>query len=312
MEGWKTVRLGDVCHIIGGGTPSKRNPAFYEGDIPWATVRDMKNQFLEKTEFSITQDAVKKSSTNIIPAGNVVIATRVGLGKVCLLAQDMAINQDLRGVVPKEIWALSSKYLFYWFTHISPCILSAGTGATVQGVKLDFVKSLSLPLPPLPEQQCIVAILEDAFTALAKAKENTERSCVLAREVFESERDEILFSYKDKGMCLPLEEACFAFEYGTSAKSQATGVTPVLRMGNVRDGEIDWSDLVYSSSFEEMKKYRLKRNDVLFNRTNSAEHVGKTAIYRGEREALFAGYLIRLCYDPEKVRPGIFEFLLEQ
>ncbi|MEZ5510601.1 MAG: restriction endonuclease subunit S [Gammaproteobacteria bacterium] len=83
-------------------------------------------------------------------------------------------------------------------------------------------------------------------------------------------------------------------EYGTSAKSSESGLTPVIRMGNLQNGSIDWSDLVYTSDSEEIEKYSLRKNDVLFNRTNSPELVGKTAKYKGERPALFAGYLIRV------------------
>lgn len=83
-------------------------------------------------------------------------------------------------------------------------------------------------------------------------------------------------------------------EYGTSAKSSESGLIPVIRMGNLQNGKIDWVDLVYSSDQEEIEKYLLKPNDVLFNRTNSPELVGKTAKYRGEQPAIFAGYLIRI------------------
>ena len=83
-------------------------------------------------------------------------------------------------------------------------------------------------------------------------------------------------------------------EYGTSAKSTESGLVPVVRMGNLQNGKIDWSDLVYSNNEEEIRKYSLTTNDVLFNRTNSPELVGKTAKYRGEQPAIFAGYLIRI------------------
>lgn len=83
-------------------------------------------------------------------------------------------------------------------------------------------------------------------------------------------------------------------EYGTSAKSSETGSTPVIRMGNLQNGHIDWSDLVYTSDPNEIEKYSLRKNDLLFNRTNSPELVGKTAKYKGEKPALFAGYLIRI------------------
>ncbi|MFO9752161.1 restriction endonuclease subunit S [Legionella pneumophila serogroup 1] len=83
-------------------------------------------------------------------------------------------------------------------------------------------------------------------------------------------------------------------EYGTSAKSSESGLVPVIRMGNLQNGKIDWSDLAYTSDKDEIEKYLLTPNDVLFNRTNSPELVGKTAKYRGEQPALFAGYLIRI------------------
>ena len=104
-------KLSELAQIIGGGTPSKDNKSFYIGDIPWATVRDMNTDLLTETEFLINEDAVKNSSTNIIPAGNIIIATRVGLGKVCILAQDTAINQDLKGIMPvKQI--TSKNFIF--------------------------------------------------------------------------------------------------------------------------------------------------------------------------------------------------------
>ena len=90
-------------------------------------------------------------------------------------------------------------------------------------------------------------------------------------------------------------------EYGTSAKSSEAGDVPVLRMGNIQNGKFDWSDLVYTSDKEEIAKYDLAAGDVLFNRTNSPELVGKTAVYRGERQAIFAGYLIRVNQNPAVV-----------
>ncbi len=83
-------------------------------------------------------------------------------------------------------------------------------------------------------------------------------------------------------------------KYGTAAKSAKAGTAPVLRMGNIQNAKFDWADLVYTSDDDEISEYLLHDGDVLFNRTNSPELVGKTAIYRGERRAIFAGYLIRV------------------
>ena len=87
----------------------------------------------------------------------------------------------------------------------------------------------------------------------------------------------------------------YDLQYGTSEKSSNKGSVPVLRMGNItRDGSIDYSDLVYSSNKEDIRKFNLQKNDLLFNRTNSSEWVGKTAIFKLDTPTIYAGYLIRV------------------
>jgi len=103
----------------------------------------------------------------------------------------------------------------------------------------------------------------------------------------------------EKWSYVSLDKLCDSFSYGTSAKSQTEGKVPVLRMGNLQRGEIDWNSLVYTSDAKEIERYTLKSGDVLFNRTNSPELVGKTSIYRGERPAIYAGYLIKIDNFPQ-------------
>lgn len=97
----------------------------------------------------------------------------------------------------------------------------------------------------------------------------------------------------------PLGVLINQIEYGSSAKSSSLGQVPVLRMGNLQDGQIDWGDLVYTNNDYEISKYELNDGDVLFNRTNSIDLVGKTALYKGIKKAIFAGYLIRIKVDPQ-------------
>ena len=173
---WKTKSLGDVCQVIGGGTPPKDKVKFYSGEIPWATVRDMRSEVITETECKITKDAVASSATNIIPGGNVVIATRVGLGKICLIGQDTAINQDLRGIVPLDPNTLSVRFLFWWLKSIADLIVAEGTGATVQGVKLQFVKSLQIPLPHSPNSSASSASSTKHLTASPPPKPTPKRT----------------------------------------------------------------------------------------------------------------------------------------
>jgi type I restriction enzyme S subunit len=236
-------QLDEVCYLIGGGTPSKSRADFYGGHIPWATVRDMHSDVITGTEFSISADAVRNSATNVIPSGNVVIATRVGLGKVCTLEADTAINQDLRGIVPKHPEEISTRYLFWWFRSITNTMIDAGTGATVQGVKNSFVSSLRLPLPPLPEQQRIVRIVDESFEGIATAKANAEKNLQNARAVFDASLDRAVPQLCGRFSAVHLASVCHAkrpITYGViKLGDEVSDGVPCLRTSNVRRLRID-------------------------------------------------------------------------
>ena len=106
--------------------------------------------------------------------------------------------------------------------------------------------------------------------------------------------DELPFKIPSNWKWVHVGDICINISYGTSSKSSPNGKIPVLRMGNIKNGKIDYSDLVYTSNDDEIKSYPLNFNDLLFNRTNSKEQVGKVAIYKGERPAIYAGYLVRV------------------
>ena len=106
--------------------------------------------------------------------------------------------------------------------------------------------------------------------------------------------DEKPFEIPDSWEWCRINDIIFPPKYGTSNKSLPQGDVPVLRMGNIQNGEIVFDKLVYSNSQTDNEKYNLIAGDLLFNRTNSAELVGKTGVYRGQRKAIFAGYLILL------------------
>ena len=181
------------------------------------------------------------------------------------------------------------------------------TGISESGMNITHEKfsQLIVPIAPLSEQKRIADKLDTVLTRVEAVNTRLARVAPLLKRF----RQSVLAAATSgrltedwrgaNGLSRPwplvlLGEVARDFSYGSAAKSSPAGHVPVLRMGNIQDGALDWSDLVFTSDPAEIAKYRLQDGDVLFNRTNSPELVGKTAVFRGEREAIYAGYLIRV------------------
>lgn len=157
---WEVKELKKVLEkVVGGGTPSRKNSEFYVGNIPWITVKDMKGHFYQgHSQESINEDAIKKSATNLIEPGNVVIATRMALGKGFINTKSIAINQDLKALYLNQD-KVYNPYFLYWYASNAKQIESLGSGTTVKGIRVEQLTKLKMPLPPTEEQKKIAEIL---------------------------------------------------------------------------------------------------------------------------------------------------------
>ncbi|WP_213607893.1 restriction endonuclease subunit S [Pseudoalteromonas sp.] len=181
---WPLVKLGEVVTIKGGGTPSKKIEGYWNGNIPWASVKDLKSNKISKTVDTITELGVNNSATNIIPAGTILTATRMALGKFTINTVDMAINQDLKALFINDEAKVDRDFLIRFLESKSQFIDSEGKGATVKGITLDFLKSLEIPLPPLNEQKRIAAILDKADAIRRKRQQAIQLADDFLRSVF--------------------------------------------------------------------------------------------------------------------------------
>ena len=291
---WKLVKLGEVCDIVMGQSPPSST---YNSDaigLPF---------FQGKAEFTELHPLTKKwcsEPKKIAELNDILLSVRAPVGDTNIANQKCCIGRGLAAIRYKNY-----KYVFYFLRSIEKELDKKGTGTTFKAISGETIRQTIIPLPPLPEQHCIVAKLEELLSELEKGKEQLhtalEQLKVYRQSVLKYAFEGKLTNKNVKDGELPkgwkwvkLGEVCTSVEYGSAAKSKENGKVPVLRMGNIQNGKFDWSDLVYTDDEKEIKKYLLKKNDVLFNRTNSAELVGKTAIYKGERKAIFAGYLIRI------------------
>lgn len=166
-EGWEVKKLGEVVEkIVGGGTPARSNATFWNGSIPWITVKDFATFNPYSAQEYITKEGLRHSSSNLIPKGTLVTSTRMALGKAVIYAVDVAINQDLKAIFPKP--TIDVKYLFYWFESRSELLADMGSGSTVMGISLADLKKLSFDTPELSEQTRIAQILSDMDAEIEK------------------------------------------------------------------------------------------------------------------------------------------------
>ena len=182
--------------IIGGGTPSKNENKYWNGNIPWASVKDIgENQvYLSYTQDSITKEGLAKSSSNLIPKGNVIIPTRMGLGRCVINKIDTAINQDLKALIPKKD-KLNNKYLLYWLKFNAALIESMGSGTTVKGIRLEQLTELELNDIDIKIQQKIARILSNYDDLI----ENNNRRIKILEEMAQKIYKEWFVDFKFPG-----------------------------------------------------------------------------------------------------------------
>lgn len=177
-----TIPLGELVTIRGGGTPSRSISAYWNGAIRWATVKDFKSTELAETEESITPEGINKSATNVIPAGSVIVPTRMAVGKAAINTIDLAINQDLKALLPGR--NVDARFLLHFMVSQGKYLESQAQGATVKGIKLDLLRSLPFPEISPSEQRRIASILDKADAIRRKREQSLALADDFLRSVF--------------------------------------------------------------------------------------------------------------------------------
>ncbi len=183
---YQCISFGEgIEKIIGGSTPTKQISAYYQGDIPFMTVKDMVSPRPKDTAWHITQEAVDNSSTHIVPAYTLITATRVGLGKTVLMPFPVAINQDLKALILNKR-KLNTRFFEFILKNKTPEIIKKSRGTTVKGITLEDFKNIQFNLPSLSEQKAIVAKIEAAFSAADKAEKAISAALEQAKQLKQS------------------------------------------------------------------------------------------------------------------------------
>ncbi|PNC30367.1 hypothetical protein CXU17_05815 [Akkermansia muciniphila] len=174
-DDWVVRELGDICEkIIGGGTPSRNNKIYWNGKIPWATVKDLSSFNFNSTQEYITEEGLRESSSTLIPAGTIILATRMLIGKPVIYNCSVAINQDLKALF--LIKDYDKYYLLYYLNMKSNELIAASSGSTVLGLSIQDLKTINLISPSLlSEQQAIARVLSDMDDELETLEAELEK-----------------------------------------------------------------------------------------------------------------------------------------
>ncbi|MBJ8367972.1 MULTISPECIES: restriction endonuclease subunit S [Enterobacteriaceae] len=265
---WPMISLGELVDIKGGGTPDKNNSEYWNGDIPWASVKDFKKNILDSTLDSITLLGVRNSATSVIPAGNIIVPTRMALGKVAINTIDLAINQDLKALFIKDNDIVDRDYLFRWLESQSSLIESEGKGATVKGITLPFLKGLNVPIPPINEQKRIAAILDKAEGIRQKREQAMKLANDFLRTTFLNMFGDPVENPKNlkKAPITELAEVITGFAFKSNEYiSDAPESVRLCRGANTLTGYLDWADTKFwpKNKLEKLDNYLIKAGDII-------------------------------------------------
>lgn len=160
-DDWEVKSLGEVATIVGGGTPSTLNSAYWNGDIQWFTPAELSDskKYVSKSERTITERGLKESSAKLLPKGTVLLTTRASIGITAILENPASTNQGFQSLIAKN--NCCSEFLYYVIPLIKDEMLSRASGSTFAEISAKKLSTITFQLPPLPEQQRIAKALSD-------------------------------------------------------------------------------------------------------------------------------------------------------
>lgn len=322
------VPLRHVFRVTSGGTPSNSRSEYWDGEILWITPEDLSDvvgYWLSNTRRKITDSGYESSGGTIAPSKAIVLSKRAPIGLLAVLAQPACSSQGCVLLSPKI--KVDSRFYYYWLRSRVDDLQALGRGSTFTELSVSDLKSIRMPYPSIAEQRTVSDYLDRETARLDALVAEKERFLRIL-----SEKRQALISravtcglLRDSSLCdsdvpwpgkIPshwsrchLRRVLDRMDYGVSSRIGQSGHIAVLRMGDIQHGEIDYSGVGFVDKVDDA--LLLEPGDLVFNRTNSFDQIGKVALFRGNPEypVSFASYLVRMRCGPS-VLPEFLNWLL--
>jgi len=315
---WEVVRLDKLCRLGRESVDPQESP-----EMPYVGLQHIDSGEPQLRKWGSGSE-VKSSKKHFFPGDVLYGKLRPYLDKAVLAEIEGICSTDI--LVLKANLERTTRGFLVYSLHTRRFLsyaISTTSGTNLPRTRWISLSDFKLALPPLPEQRRIAHVLRTIQRAIAAQ----EDLIAAARETKRSLMQR-LFTYGPRPQPPPpkekeigeipehwevvrLEQVLRTAQYGLSVRADRTGTYPMLRMNNLVDGRVDTSDLKFVELDEDdFAKFRVRKRDVLFNRTNSYELVGKTAIFDLKGDFVFASYLIRVVPDTTQLSPEYLNYYL--
>jgi len=310
-NGWQRKSVGELCDVVNGGTPKTGVAEYWGGKHLWITPAEMGKRhspYVDNTERKISDFGLRDSSAQMLPPHSVILSSRAPIGHLVINTKPMSTNQGCKGLIPGK--HLEYKFLYYYFISIVELLDSLGTGATFRELSGGKLKEVPVPVPPLPEQQRIVGLLDEAFAGLATAQANAEKNLQNARALFESHLQSV-FTQRGKGWVETVIGDCIRFiDYRGKTPVKTESGIRLITAKNVKMGYLQETpmEFIAASGYKSwMTRGIPQKGDVLF--TTEAPLANVAQLDTDEKVA-FAQRIIIMQPDAAKLDSAFLKYLL--
>lgn len=314
QAGWPAVRLADVADLLSGGTPSRKRPEFFSGEIPWLTSQDIPEgrvTDVEKGRECVGPEAIRNSATRLVPAGTVLMTTRVSVGKTAVAARPLCYSQDVTGISIRLSEILDPHFLACYLLSQHRKFLQRNQGSTISGITRDNLALESVPLPGLGEQKRIVL----AFREMQVIGELTANARTAIRMMFSA----LFFDrFSRKGhrsfsSLADIADVVSGVALGRQIRGGGVREISYIRVANVQAGYLDLSEVKETKASEaEIEAYALRAGDILLTEGGDFDKLGRGCLWSGEVEpCIHQNHVFRVRPDPKRLNSHFFTQYLQ-